>query len=172
VPRRVALAAALLLTVAPALGACSDGGEAEGGGSGLQPRVDWIDDAMAAVAAARGGEPEYVEVSATLEHVDAIVRDGDATSAVLYRYLDGELSGPVEPRDDPRSTFGADRVTIDPDTIFDGVRAELGDPTIVDLAIRMEGEVQVIDATIAGEQGGVILVLLSPAGDVLGLQAT
>ena len=63
-------------------------------------------------------------------------------------------------------------MTIDPDTIFDGVRAELGDPTIVDLAIRMEGEAQVIDATVAGDQGGVILVLLAPDGDVLGLQAT
>lgn len=170
--RRAALAAALVLTVAPALAACSDGDGGGGGDGGPQPKVEWIDDALAAVAAARGAEPAYVEISATIEHVDAIVRDGDGTSAVLYRYVDGELTGPVEPRDDPRTTFGADQVTIDPETIFGGVRTELDDPTIVDLAIRMEGEVQVIDATIAGEQGGVILVLLSPTGDVLGLQAT
>ena len=167
--RRAALAAATVLTIAFA--ACSDGGNGDGGG-GPRPRVEWIDDALGAVAAARGAEPDYVEVSVTLERVDAIVRDGDGTSAVLYRYVDGELTGPVEPRDDPRSTFGAGQVTIDPETIFGGVRAELDDPTIVDLAIRMEGEVQVIDATVAGEQGGVILVLLSPDGHVLGLQAT
>ena len=116
--------------------------------------------------------PPYLEVSATLEHVDAIVRDGDGTSAVLYRYVDGDLTGPIEPRDDPRVTFTADQVAIDPDTIFDGMREELGDPAIVDLAIRMEGEVQMIDATVAGEQGGIILVLLGSNGEVLGLQAT
>jgi hypothetical protein len=166
--RRAAIAAALVLTGASALAACSGGDDA----ATAAPRVEWIDEALDAVAAARVGEPAYVEVSVTLEHVDAIVRDGDGTSAVLYRYADGELTGPIEPRDDQRPTFTGDQVAIDPDTIFDGVREELGDPAIVDLAIRMEGELQVIDATVAGEQGGIILVLLSPKGDVLGLQAT
>jgi hypothetical protein len=159
--RAAAIAAALVIA------GCSGGDDATPG-----PRVEWIDDAFAAVAAASGTDPAYVEVSATLEHVDAIVRDGEGTSAVLYRYVDGALTGPIEPRDDPRATFTADQVAIDPDTIFDGMRDELGDPAIVDLAIRMEGEVLTIDATVAGEQGGIILVLLGPDGDVLGLQAT
>jgi hypothetical protein len=157
-----------VLAATVALAGCAGGTDAQPG-----PRVEWIEDALAAVAAARGGEPAYLEISATLAHVDAIVRDAesDGESAVLYRYADGELTGPIEPRDDPRPTFTSDDVMIDPDTIFDGLRDELDDPAIVDLAIRVEGGGQVIDATVASEQGGILLVLLGDDGTVLGLQA-
>ena len=162
-----ALAAAIALTAAPALTACSRGDDTQPG-----PKVEWIDDALVAIAASVGDEPAFIEVAATLEHVAAIVRDGDdGTAAVLYRYDDGALTGPIEPRDDPRATFSADQVANDPDAIFDDLREELDEPAIVDLAIRVEGGGLLIDATVASEQGGVILVLLSPDGDVLGLQA-
>jgi hypothetical protein len=151
------------------VGACSSSDDEPS--SDGQPRVDWIDETFAAVAAARDEEAAYVEVSATIEHVDAIVRDGDGANAVLYRYDGDTLDGPGEPRDDARSTFTADQVTLDPDRIFDGIREELSDPAIIDVAVRKEGEALIIDATVAGDQGGVLLVLLGPEGQVLGLQA-
>lgn len=152
------------------IGACSSSGDATAPPE-AQPRVDWIDETVDAIADARGEEPAYVEISATLEHVDAIVRDGDGDAAVLYRYDGTTLVGPDEPRDDARSTFAADEVTLDPDRIFDGIREELSDPAIIDLAVRKEGEALIIDATVAGDQGGVLLVLLGPEGQVVGLQA-
>lgn len=166
---RVPVALGALLLV-PVLGACSSGDDGDASAAG-QPRVDWIDDTFAAVADARGGEPAYLEVAATLEHVDVIVRDGDGADAVLYRYDGERLDGPVEPRADERPTFTDDEVTIDPDRIFDGIRAELTDPAIVDLAVRREGEALIVDATVVGDQGGLIFVLLAPDGQVLGIQA-
>jgi hypothetical protein len=165
--RATVLATAVLATLA--LGACSSGDDAPA--PGAQPRVDWLDDMFAAIAAARGDEPAYVEVSATLESVDAIVRDGDGDDAVLYRF-DGEaLDGPIEPRDDARATFAAAEVTVDTDRIFDGIREELSEPAIIDLAVRKEGQALIVDATVAGEEGGVLLVLLGADGQVLGIQA-
>jgi hypothetical protein len=163
---RAARAASVLALAV--LGACASGDE---GPPDAQPRVDWIEAMFAAIAAARGEQPTYLEVSATLDRVDAIVRDGDAAGAVLYRYDGQSLDGPREPRDDERATFSADQVTLDPDRIFDGIREELSEPAIIDVAVRKEGEALVIDATVAGDQGGILLVLLGPEGQVLGLQA-
>lgn len=167
---RAARAATVLATalLALALGACSSG---DAPAPEAQPRVDWFDDMFAAIAEARGGEPAYIEVSATLDYVDAIVRDGEGGGAVLYRF-DGEvLDGPIEPRDDTRATFAAAEVTLDTARIFDGIRAELSEPAIIDLAVRKEGQALIVDATVAGEQGGILLVLLGADGQVLGIQA-
>ncbi len=162
---RAALAAGLAATAAVGTGACSSGEDEQPG-----PRVDWIDETLAAVGAVLDEPPAYVEVSATLEHVDVIVRDGNGTAALLYRY-DGELEGPIEPRDDPRETFTSDEVSFDPDTIFDALRDELDDPAIVDFALYVDGGGLVRDATVASDSGGVIIVLLGADGQVLGLQA-
>jgi hypothetical protein len=145
--------------------ACSGEGDA-----GPEPRVDLIAPALAAVADDRGADPELLEVSATLEHVDVIVRDGEGTG-VLYRYTDAGLTGPVEPRDDLREPFAPADVTVDPERIFSGIRAELEEVAIIDLAIRSEGGAVLIDATVASEVGGVLLVLLGPQGAILGTQA-
>lgn len=165
---RLARLAGVVVAVACALGAC--GGDDEAGIA--VPRADLIEPALAAVADAAGGEPQLVEIAATLEGVDVIVED-DPGRGVLYRYDGEQLAGPLEPRDDARPTFVAADVALDPDRIFDGIRTELPDAVIVDLAIRSEGEAAVvIDATVVSEQGGTLLVLLSPEGVILGSQAT
>ncbi len=159
-------AAAALAAVA-LVGAVACSGDDDGG---PEPRADLISPALEAVAAARDGAPELLEVSATLEHVDVIVRDTEGTG-VLYRYDDDGLTGPVEPRDDLRESFTPADVTIDPERVFVGIRSELDRATIIDLAVRREGGVVVIDATVASEAGGIILVLLGPEGAILGTQA-
>jgi hypothetical protein len=144
---------------------CSGGDD-----SGPEPRVDLIAPALEAVTADREAEPELLEVSATLEHVDVIVREGGGTG-VLYRYTDEGLTGPVEPREDLRGSFDPAEVTVDPERIFAGIRAELDGVAIIDLAIRSEGDTVLIDSTVASEEGGVLLVLLGPEGAILGTQA-
>jgi hypothetical protein len=167
VPRPARLAGAVAAVVC-ALAACGGDDAADI----AVPRADLVAPALAAVdeAAASGGEAPLLEIAATLESVDVIVQDGPG-HGVLYRFTDDELSGPDEPRDDPRPAFSSSDVALDPDRIFDGIRAELPDAAILDLAVRREGDAVVIDATVASDQGGVLLVLLSPDGTILGTQA-
>jgi hypothetical protein len=168
VPRLLRLAGAVA-AVAGALASCGGDDNAEV----AVPRADLVAPALAAVdaaAAAAGGEAPLLEIAATLESVDVIVQD-EPGHGVLYRFVADELSGPIEPRDDPRPVFSSSDVALDPDRIFDGILAELPDAVILDLALRKEGDAVVIDATVASEQGGVLLVLLSPEGTILGTQA-
>jgi hypothetical protein len=155
-----------LIALAVLGGGCGGGGEA--GGEAL-PRVDLIEPAVEAIESERGGEVEFFEISATLDQVDAIVRDGE--QGVLYRYDGNRLSGPVEPRPDTRQTFTSDAIDIEPDKLFDRVTDELADAAVVDFAIHVDGGVVVNDATLATDRGGVMLVLLGGDGTIGGLQA-
>ncbi len=158
-----------LALVAPA--AC--GGEDSRDSQASVPRADLIAPALDAVVAARGADDvDLLEVAADLEVVDVIVRDGDPDSAdaVLYRYDGDSLTGPIEPRSDERATFSVAAVTIEPDAIFEQVEAELPGSAIIDLAVRAEGNLVVNDATVASQNGGVLLVLLQPDGTIIGMQ--
>lgn len=154
------------------LAACGGGDDNQGGRDDLElPRVDLVAPAVDAVVAARGADVGLLEVAANLERVDVIVRDGEAPDAVLYRYGDdAQLEGPIEPRPDDRATFAATDVTIDPDRIFDELIAELPGSAVLDLAIHTDGGLVVNDATVASENGGVLLVLLQPDGGIVGMQ--
>jgi hypothetical protein len=159
----------LALVAASACGGDDDDSESQA----QVPRADLIEPALDAVVAERGADDvELIEVAADLEVVDVIVRDGerDGAGAVLYRY-DGEtLTGPIEPRPDERPTFSVAEVTIEPDSIFEQVEAELPGSAIIDLAVRAEGNLVVNDATVASQNGGVLLVLLQPDGTIIGMQ--
>jgi hypothetical protein len=158
----VAAFAAVGVALVSLAAACGDDDAAPQPG----PRVDLIADALDAVADDRGATPELLEVSANGTEVEVIVRDS-GSEAVLYRY-DGDLTGPVEPRVDERDAFMPDAVRVDPDHVFDGVRSQLPDAEIVDLAVHVDGGAVVIDATIASDAGGLLLVLLDGRGQVLG----
>jgi hypothetical protein len=136
------------------------------------PRVDLIDDAVAAAEQAYGAPQQYFEISATLDRVIVTVAVDEATAAEQGGITaDGGVITfePVGPA--TGETFTADAIAFDPDRIFDGLRDELGDPTIVDFAIQGTDSGGVIyDATVASSAGGVLLVLLGPAGQVLGVQ--
>jgi hypothetical protein len=153
--------------------AAACGGDDDPDGKAPVPRADLIGPALDAVVAERGADDvELLEVAADLEVVDVIVRDGegDGAGAVLYRYDGESLTGPIEPRRDERPTFSVAEVTIEPDSIFEQVEAELPDSAIIDLAVRAEGNVVVNDATVASQNGGVLLVLLQPDGTIIGMQ--
>jgi hypothetical protein len=154
------------------LAAAACGGDDDLDSQASVPRADLIEPALDAVVAARGGDVELLEVAADLEVVDVIVRDGepDGADAVLYRYDGDTLTGPIEPRPDERPTFSVAEVTVEPDAIFEQVEAELPGSAIIDLAVRAEGELVVNDATVASQNGGVLLVLLQPDGTIIGMQ--
>ena len=143
----------------------------ESGSQAGVPRADLIAPAVDAVVEARGADVELLEVAANLERVDVIVRDGSGSEAVLYRYTeDGSIEGPIEPRVDDRASFAADEVDVDADRIFAKIEDQLPDSAILDLAIHDDGGIVVNDATVASENGGVLLVLLQADGDIVGMQ--
>ncbi len=136
------------------------------------PIVDQIDEAIAAVEAHYGVPQQYFEISATIERVGVIVAVDGATAAEQGGYTaDGGLEVPEPVGPASGSTFSADAVTFDPDRIFDQLRSELNDPVIIDFAIQGTPSGSVVyDATVASESGGVLLVLLGPTGQILGVQ--
>lgn len=143
-----------------------------GGDDTAAPRVDLIPDALAAVEAYYGAPPEYFEVSARLDSVGFVVAVDDATAAEQGSWTpDRGLVGPEPAGEASGVTFTADRIDLDPERIFDRIRDELDDPVIVDLAITGGPDDTVIyDASIAGENGGVLLVLLGPDGAIRAVQ--
>lgn len=143
-----------------------------GGGETPEPLVDLIDDAIEATEEHYGAPQEYFEISAGLERVSVIVAVDGATAAEQgYLDADGAFTEPEPVGEASGATFSADVVTFDPDRIFDQIRQELDDPVIVDFAMQGAGDGGVIyDASLASDAGGVLLVLLGPSGQILGVQ--
>ena len=92
--------------------------------------VDEVAPALAAVEAELGGPQDYFEVNATPQLVNVFVAVDDATAAVAYVYLDGEL-GPAAP-EQPASgaTFTAEAAAFDPGTVLAGIDDDLPDSDI------------------------------------------
>jgi hypothetical protein len=133
----------------------------------VRPLLDQIGPAIAAVEAERGGPQQYFEVNATPQVVNVFVAIDDATRAVRYVYVGGEL-GPAGPEAAAEgATFSADAVTFDPATILDGVTSELPDSDIVLFTIigGPGGAVQYA-ARVQSDAGGTLDVLLDPGGAV------
>ena len=134
------------------------------------PVVDQIDDAIAAVEAVAGPQ-SFFEVTADVARVRLFVET--SAGADVYLFENEQLIGdPVAVEGASGSSFLASRVAFDPDRIFDQLRQELDSPVIVDFAIQggPDGTV-VYDSTVASDSGGILLVLLGPTGQVLGVQA-
>ena len=136
------------------------------------PVVGLIPDALRAVEAAYGSPQRYFEVSADSRRVGVIVAVDDATAAEQAFYCGAAGFAPPEPVGPANgSTFAADAVRFDPETVFDRLRAELDDPTILDFAVQGAASGAVVfDATVVSESGGILLVLLGPNGQILGAQ--
>ena len=137
------------------------------------PIVDRIDDAIAAVEQHYGAPQRFFEISANIEAVGVIVAVDDGTAAEQGGYAaDGGFTIPEPVGPASGSTFTPEAITFDPDRIFDQLRDELDDPAIIDFAIQGTPNGSVVyDATVASEAGGVLLVLLGPSGEILGVQA-
>ena len=145
-----------------------------GGDDGVPvPVVGRIDEAVEAVELYYGAPQRFFEISATIDEVNYIVAVDDATAAEQGSFVpDGDFGAPEPVGPASGSTFTAEAIDFDPDRIFEQIRAELDDPVIVDFAIQGTSSGSVVyDATVASDSGGVLLVLLGPNGQILGVQA-
>jgi hypothetical protein len=145
---------------------CLDGERAS------QPVVEMIDPAIAAVDELYGSPQRYFEVSADAQRVSLIVAVGDGTAEQVFFCGSGGRTPPESLGDADGSTFPGDAIDIDPESIFDQIDDELDDPDIIDFATVGAGDDEVVhDATVQSDSGGILLVLLSPDGEVLAVQA-
>lgn len=144
-------------------------------------RVDLIDDGINAVRDAAGGEVAFYEVNATPDLVNlfAQVEGADGTtSAVSYVYSDeGGLGAPETLADPTGSTFTADLVSFEPDTVLGPTSEELPSsiPRLFSItgAIGVDGPASAVEYRIIMEslEGGSLGVLVRPDGSVIGVDA-
>lgn len=125
--------------------------------------------AVAAVEAERGDGQDYFEVTAAGLVTNVFVAVDDATAAVPYAFVDGELL-PPEPRLDGASgfTFTAEAIDLDPDAVLSELADQLPEATIETLSVEGgDGGVVRYVALVRSDVGGLLEVTLGPDGAVL-----
>lgn len=133
--------------------------------------VDRIDDAVYAVESHYAAPQAFFEISATDDLVSVIVAVDGGAELAFWSPDDG-LVDPVPVASPDRPTFRSGDLDFRPDRVLDQLRDELPDSEIVDFAVTGGGEGTVVyDARVRSEQGGILLVLLSGDGRILGAQA-
>jgi len=153
-----------LLVAATVLGCGGDDDDAAG-----DSFVADIRPAIEAVEAELGAGQQFFEVTANELVTNLFVAVDDATAAVPYVYLDGELQPPAPKLTGASGfTFSADAVDFDEETVLEPVREELTDSTIESFSIEggAGGAVRYVVSTLSPE-GGRLDVTVAPDGTVL-----
>jgi len=156
---------AVLALVGAACGGSDDGGER----NGVVTFVSDIGPAIEAVESELGAGQEFFEITASPQVTNLFVAVDDATAAVPYVFLDGELQAPAPTLTGASGfTFTGDAVDFDEDSILDAVTEELPDSTIESLSIEGGdgGIVRYVVSTLS-LGGGRLDVTVGPDGSVL-----
>ena len=131
-----------------------------------------IEAAVDAVDAERGAAQQYFEVTANPQLTNVFVAVDDATAAVPYVFVDGELQAPA-PRLEGASgfTFGAADVDIDESRVLSQVEAEVPGASIVALSVE-GGSVESGSAvryvvSAQSDRGGFLDITVSGDGRIL-----
>jgi hypothetical protein len=150
-----------LLIVAAACGG-DDDGRSDTFVSEIRPAIEAVEDEL-------GVGQQFFEVTANSQVVNLFVAVDDATAAVPYVYLDGELQPPAPTLTGASGfTFSADAVDFDENSILEAVSEELPESTIGALSIEggAGGAVRYVISTLSPE-GGQLDVTVAPDGTVL-----
>ena len=159
------VAAAVLLAATVVACGGDDGGDTGGGESFVAD----IRPAIEAVEAELGVGQQFFEVTANELVTNLFVAVDDATAAIPYVYLDGELQPPAMTLTGASGfTFTADAVDFDEDTVLDAVAEELTESTIQSFSIEAgEGGIVLYVVSTLSPEGGRLDVTVAPDGTVL-----
>ncbi len=129
--------------------------------------VTAVRDAMAAVDAELGGPQQYFEVTSNAQFTNVFVAVDDATAAVAYAFIDGELQPPA-PRQDGASgnTFVAADVDFVDDRILSGVTADLPESEIDAISVYGDGFGATYVLAASSSAGGFLDIVVGPDGTV------
>ena len=130
--------------------------------------VGEIRPAIAAVEAELGGPQRYFEVTANGRFVNLFVAVDDATAAVPYLYVDGELQPPAPAQEGASgNTFVAADLDFDESTLLDRLVEELPNTQIEALSVYGDG----VGATyvVGGRSsvGGMLDIVITSDGGVV-----
>lgn len=176
VPRWRTAAVSVVSVVSVALLAACGGSDGDGDDSGPTERVpveapDFVlavSDAIEAVEAELGEGQEYFEVTANSQFANVFVAAEDATVAVPYLFVDGELQPPAPAQSGAAgNTFTAADVDFEPDLVLSGVSADLPNTSIDALSVYGDGvgAIYVLGAT--SEVGGQLDIVVSSTGAII-----
>jgi hypothetical protein len=170
-----AISALFLVTAA----ACSGGGEDADPGTATTSkpasvqRVEspaFVEDVLAAVMAVEtelGSPQRYFEVTANAQFTNVFVAVDDATAAVAYAYIDGDL-GPPAPKQHGAAgnTFVLADIAFDPDLVASGVAGELPESEIDALSVYGDGVAATYVIAVTSASGGFLDIVVGPDGQV------
>jgi hypothetical protein len=140
--------------------------------AGLLPRVDLVDEAVAALEAELGGPQQYFEINATPGLVNLIVSLNNGALAQFWVYLDGELSSKDEPQAASGFTFAADALDFQEDTVLEQVQREVPGSALSAFVVDAgEGGVVRYTVVVNSGSGGQLLAVLAADGAVLSVES-
>jgi len=162
---RAVAAVGLLALVGVACGDDDDGGEVgadDGFVADIRPAIEAIESEL-------GAGQVFFEITASRQVINLFVAVDDATAAVPYVFLDGELQPPAPKLTGASGfTFAGDAVDLDEISILDAVSSELPDSAIEALSIE-GGDAGIVRYVVAmlSPSGGRLDVTVSSDGAVL-----
>lgn len=123
--------------------------------------------AVAAVEAELGGSQNLFEVTSNAQFTNVFVAIDDATAAIAYAYVDGELQPPA-PRQDGASgeTFTANDIDFVDDRILSGVTASLSDSSVDAISLYGNGFGVTYVLAASSSSGGFLDIEVGPDGTV------
>lgn len=164
------------------LGACggSDGGAPDATGTtgvdaeqpvAVDERPGFVDDVFAAIEAVEaelGAGQRYFEVTANAQFTNVFVAVDDATAAIAYAFVDGQLQAPAPKQTGAEgATFSADDVVYDPALVLSGVTGDLPNSRVDAISVYGDGVGATYVLAATSEVGGFLDIVVGPEGQVL-----
>lgn len=167
------------LAVSAACGGCggaADSSDVTTVATGVAPDVtatdppEFVGDVLGAIDAVEselGTGQQFFEVTANAQFANVFVAVDDATAAIAYAYVDGELQPPAPKQEGAEGlTFGRQDVDFDPQLVLAGVEAELPESVVDAISVYGDGAGATYVVAATSAVGGFLDIVVGPDGQI------